>query len=468
MKEQYEVKRLDGPVDWTVEVPGSKSMTNRALLMAALSEGEVKLDGVLFSDDSRHFLESLVSLGFTVDINEPEKTVTVLGWGGNIPKKQAVINVGSAGTAARFLTAMLGFSDGEYTIEASEQMKKRPMQELFSLLTGVGAKISYLETEGHLPVKICGRRNPKVGGEHVIAENGNHVLQNDETDQPQADTKQDAGIGQLHENPLQLSLDISKSTQFLSALLLIAPMVQQGLDIRITSEKTDGSYIRITRKMLADAGVEVKYDGRDYRIDPKAVYQKKHYQIEPDVSAACYFYAAAAITGGRALVKHVHKDNSQGDMKFLDVLTQMGCTVTEKTDGIEVTGPAEGTLKGIEIDMNDFSDQALTLAAMAPFCNSDVHITHIGHIRGQECDRLHAMSEELTKRGIICTEETDAITIKPGTPSPGIISTYEDHRVAMSFALLGLKVDGIVIDNPSCCRKTFENYFDLLDQLSYM
>ena len=466
MKEQYEVKRPDGPVDWTVEVPGSKSMTNRALLMAALSEGEVKLEGVLFSDDSRHFLESLVSLGFTVDINEQEKTVTVLGCGGNIPKKHAVINVGSAGTAARFLTAMLGFSDGKYTIEASEQMKKRPMQELFSLLTGVGAKITYLETEGHLPVQICGRRNPKVGGEHVIAENGNHVLQNDETVQTQADTKQDAGIGQLHENPLQLSLDISKSTQFLSALLLISPMIPQGLDIHITSEKTDGSYIRITRKMLADAGVEVKYGGKNYRIDPKAIYQKKHYQIEPDVSAACYFYAAAAITGGRALVKHVHKGNSQGDMKFLDVLTQMGCTVTEKTDGIEVTGPAEGILKGIEIDMNDFSDQALTLAAMAPFCNSDVHITNIGHIRGQECDRLHAMSEELTKRGITCTEEPDAITIKPGTPSPGIVSTYEDHRVAMSFALLGLKVDGIVIDNPSCCRKTFENYFDLLDQLS--
>lgn len=466
MKEQYEVKRLDRPVDWTVEVPGSKSMTNRALLMAALSEGEVKLEGVLFSDDSRHFLESLVSLGFTVDINEQEKTVIVLGCGGNIPKKQAVINVGSAGTAARFLTAMLGFSDGEYTIEASEQMKKRPMQELFSLLTGVGTKITYLETEGHLPVKICGRRNPKVGGEHVIAENGNHVLQNDETVQTQADTKQDAGIGQLHENPLQLSLDISKSTQFLSALLLISPMIPQGLDIHITSEKTDGSYIRITRKMLADAGVEVKYDGKNYRIDPKAAYQKKHYQIEPDVSAACYFYAAAAITGGRALVKHVHKDNSQGDMKFLDVLARMGCTVTEKADGIEVTGPAEDTLKGIEIDMNDFSDQALTLAAIAPFCNSDVHITHIGHIRGQECDRLHAMSEELTKRGITCTEEPDAITIKPGTPSPGIVSTYEDHRVAMSFALLGLKTDGIIIDNPSCCRKTFENYFDLLDQLS--
>ena len=417
-----------------VTVPGSKSITNRALLLAALAKGTTTLQGVLFSDDSRVFMEALKSLGYTLSIQEEEKCVQITSPGEKIPLAQASVYVGSAGTAARFLTAMLGFSDGEYTIEASEQMKKRPMQELFSLLTGVGANITYLETEGHLPVKICGRRNPKAGA-----------------DQSKADG-----------NPL----DISKSTQFLSALLLISPMIPQGLDIHITSEKTDGSYIRITRKMLADAGVEVKYDGKNYRIDPNAVYQKKHYQIEPDVSAACYFYAAAAITGGRALVKHVHKDNSQGDMKFLDVLARMGCTVTEKADGIEVTGPAEDTLKGIEIDMNDFSDQALTLAAIAPFCNSDVHITHIGHIRGQECDRLHAMSEELTKRGITCTEEPDAITIKPGTPFPGIVSTYEDHRVAMSFALLGLKVDGIVIDNPSCCRKTFENYFDLLDQLS--
>ena len=294
--EQYPVRKIEKPIDWCVTVPGSKSMTNRALLMAALSDGTVTLDGVLFSDDSRHFISSLTALGFDVLVEEEKRRVTVKGEGGTIPKKEAEIDVGSAGTAARFLTAMLGMSDGSYVIQASGQMKKRPMQELFSLLTGVGANITYLETEGHLPVKICGRRNPKAGA-----------------DQSKADG-----------NPLQLPLDISKSTQFLSALLLISPMIPQGLDIHITSEKTDGSYIRITRKMLADAGVEVKYDGKNYRIDPNAVYQKKHYQIEPDVSAACYFYAAAAITGGRALVKHVHKDNSQGDMKFLDVLARMG------------------------------------------------------------------------------------------------------------------------------------------------
>ena len=438
MKEQYEVKRLDRPVDWTVDVPGSKSMTNRALLMAALSDGEVKLEGVLFSDDSRHFLESLVSLGFMVDINESEKAVTVLGCGGNIPKKQAVINVGSAGTAARFLTAMLGFSDGEYTIEASEQMKKRPMQELFSLLTGVGANITYLETEGHLPVKICGRRNPKAGA-----------------DQSKADG-----------NPLQLSLDISKSTQFLSALLLISPMIPQGLDIHITSEKTDGSYIRITRKMLADAGVEVKYGGKNYRIDSKAVYQKKHYQIEPDVSAACYFYAAAAITGGRALVKHVHPDNSQGDMKFLQVLEQMGCQLSWGEKGLVLTGPEPGHLKGIEVDMSDFSDQTLTLAAIAPYADSPVHIRNVGHIRGQECDRLHAIYENLGRMNVRCEEYEDGVKIYPGMPQPAEIETYQDHRVAMAFAVTGVRADGIVISDPMCCRKTFENYFEVLDDLT--
>ena len=427
---QYKVRKLNKPINCVVEVPGSKSITNRALLMAALSNGECRLNGVLFSDDSRYFLTSLISLGYIIQVNEVEKYVIIEGHGGDLPRKEGTINVGSAGTAARFLTAMLGLSDGKYTIEASEQMKKRPMLPLFEALTDMGADFKFLEKKGHLPVEVTGAA---FGGKKPKAE---------------------------------VSIDISESTQFLSALMMTAPMLESGLKINITSKKTDGSYIRITSNMMRQFGCEVDHEGAEYVIPADDSYVAGSYQIEPDVSAACYFYAAAAITGGRALVKHVHPDNSQGDMKFLDVLTQMGCTVTEKTDGIEVTGPAEGQLKGIDIDMNDFSDQALTLAAIAPFCNSDVHITHIGHIRGQECDRLHAMSEELTKRGIICTEEPDAITIKPGTPAPGIISTYEDHRVAMSFALLGLKVDGIVIDNPSCCRKTFENYFELLDVLS--
>ena len=427
MTEQYHVKKIDQPIQWNIEVPGSKSMTNRALLMAALTDGRVELEGVLFSDDSRYFLSSLQSLGFEVEIKETEKKVCLVGLNGVIPKKKAEIYVGSAGTAARFLTAMLGLSEGTYTIQASEQMKKRPMKPLFELLGRMGAEITYLEKEGHLPVRIRGC--------HCVGKK-------------------------------ELELDISSSTQFLSAMLLVSPMMKQGLVIHITSEKTDGSYVRITRKMLEEAGVSVTFDGRNYETKAGASYQKKHYIIEPDVSAACYFYAAAAITGGSALVKNVHSDNSQGDMKFLEVLREMGCAIEEHAEGIKVTGPKPGELKGITVNMNDFSDQALTLAAIAPYAASKVRITGIGHIRKQESDRLSAMATELGRMGICCEEEASAITIFPGQPKGALIETYDDHRVAMAFSLSGLRADGVVIDHPECCKKTFEEYFTVLDRLT--
>ena len=252
----------------------------------------------------------------------------------------------------------------------------------------------------------------------------------------------------------------------MSAMLLVSPMMKQGLVIHITSEKTDGSYVRITRKMLEEAGVSVTFDGRNYETKAGASYQKKHYIIEPDVSAACYFYAAAAITGGSALVKNVHSDNSQGDMKFLEVLREMGCAIEEHAEGIKVTGPKPGELKGITVNMNDFSDQALTLAAIAPYAASKVRITGIGHIRKQESDRLSAMATELGRMGICCEEEASAITIFPGQPKGALIETYDDHRVAMAFSLSGLRADGVVINHPECCKKTFEEYFTVLDRLT--
>ena len=431
MTEQYQVKKVGGPIDWTVSVPGSKSMTNRALLLAALSDGTVEVDGVLFSDDSRHFLGALEALGFSMHVDERKRRVSITGCSGHIPRNTAEIDVGSAGTAARFLTAMLGLSDGVYTIRASEQMKKRPMQPLFALLQELGAEITFLEKENHLPVRIRGC----------------------------------ADGGKEGASPTGVSLDISQSTQFLSALLLVSPMFRQGLHVHIVSEKTDGSYIRITRNMMEEFGVPVSYTGRDYIVMPDAGYHRERYTVEPDMSAACYFYAAAAVTGGRALVRHVHADNTQGDYRFLEVLRAMGCAVREEPDGIAVEGPKGGALHGIDVDMNDFSDQALTLAAIAPFADGEVHIRNIGHIRGQECDRIHAIVTELSRLGILCREETDAVTVYPGSPGGGVVRTYEDHRVAMAFSLIGLRADGIVIDNPGCCKKTFEEYFEILDRL---
>ena len=426
---QYKVKRVDHQLNCTIQVPGSKSITNRALLMASLSEGVCRLEGVLFSDDSRHFLTSLIALGYVIQVNEVEKYVVINGHGRDIPKKEATINVGSAGTAARFLTAMLALSDGAYTIEASEQMKKRPMLPLFEALESLGAEFEFLEKPGHLPVHVKG-----------AAHNGKIPVR-------------------------EVSIDISESTQFLSALMMAAPMLADGLKINITSKKTEGSYIRITSKMMDNFGCKVNHENNIYEISAGAQYYPATYQIEPDVSAACYFYAAAAILGGHVIVKNVHSNSMQGDIKFLDVLKQMGCVVTEEREGFCVTGPKDGEFTGVDIDMNDFSDQTMTLAAIAPFAKTPTYIRNIGHIRLQESDRIKAIVTELTKLGIKVEEEEAAIRIYPGTIKPGEVTTYDDHRLAMAFALIGLKTDGIIIDDYECCRKTFENYFDVLEML---
>ena len=425
---QYKVKKLDHPIHCTVEVPGSKSITNRALLMAALSQGECTLKGVWFSDDSRHFLLSLIALGYIIEVNEVERYVIIHGHGRDIPKKRATINVGSAGTAARFLTAMLALSDGEYTIEASEQMKKRPMLPLFEALQSMGAEIEFLEKDGHLPVNVKGAA---YGGKKPQ----NHV-----------------------------SISISESTQFLSALMMTSPMLEEGIHVHITSNKTEGSYVRITAKMMEQFGCVVDHKGAEYVVPAGSGYYPQTYYIEPDVSAACYFYAAAALTGGTAIVKGVHSNSMQGDLKFIDVLKQMGCAVTEEREGICVSGPKDGEYCGVDVDMNDFSDQSMTLAAIAPFAKTTTVIKNIEHIRLQESDRIEAMVNELNNLGVDVKEGRDRIEISPANVKPGVVDTYNDHRMAMSFALIGLRVDGIIIDNYECCCKTFENYFEVLEK----
>ena len=431
MNENYKVHTVSAPINWTVTVPGSKSMTNRALLMASLADGKTTLNGVLFSDDSRYFLGALQALGFAVECQEAQKQVTITGLNGMLPASEGEIYVGSAGTAARFLTALLAVAEGTFTIQASEQMKRRPMKPLFDVLVAMGAKISYLENKGHLPIQITG-----IGGRKAMDE------------------------------VCRVTLDISESTQFLSALLLVSPMIKQGLSIEITSARKDGSYIRITRKMMENFGAETVFDGTHYEIPQNSSYKAGTYQIEPDISAACYFYAAAALTGGRALVKNVTWDCMQGDLQFLKVLEQMGCTVMETAQGIAVCGAKGGQLKKITVDMKEFSDQTMTLAAIAPFAEDTVRIENVGHIRLQESDRIHAIVTELSRLGVTCTEEEDAITIQPQIPTAGIVQTYDDHRMAMAFALIGLRVQGIEIANPMCCRKTFEEYFAVLESLT--
>lgn len=426
--EQYRVNPVKDKIEGVFDfVPGSKSITNRALLICALAEGTSVLNGTLFSDDSRYFLKALQDLGFEVRIEEEKKQVVVKGENGKIPNKTGKIYVGSAGTAARFLSAMCGLSDGVYEIQASPQMEKRPMKPLFEALEQLGADITYLKEPYFLPVII-------------------------------------EGAGKLQRGRKEVSLDISKSTQFLSAFLMTSVMCKEGLKLNITSEKKIGSYIKITMDMMKDFGVTAEFDGEQYVIEENASYQAKQYQIEPDVSAACYFWAMAALTNGCVTIKNIHKNSMQGDMMFLDVLEQMGCKVSDTREGVKVEGASR--LKGVKVDMNNFSDQALTLAALAVFADGPTRMEHIGHIRLQESDRLKAIAMELGRMGIKTEEEEDAITIYPGEVTPAVIKTYEDHRVAMAFSLVGLKKEGIIIEDPLCCKKTFEEYFLILDKLT--
>lgn len=425
--EKYRVKPLIGSHPIAVKVPGSKSITNRALMLAALGNKTCVLHGVLFSDDSRAFLSCLKELGFDIEIEEEAGEVTIVGRGGEIPNKNAAINVRSAGTAARFLTVMLAFAGGHYTLYSSEQMKKRPMEPLLTELRKAGVSITCLEKEGHFPFTIT------------------------------------SGKADIRE----ITIDTNISSQFASALLMAATLLPHGLSLHMEGERSSGAYILMTLSMLEQFGIHAVKNGADCYLAPGQSYGIEAYEIEPDMSAACYFYAMAAILNRKVTVQGTHEASSlQGDKKFLNVLRELGCQVEDSKEGVTVTGVPR--YNGISVDMKDFSDQALTMAVVAAFGDTPTRIKNIGHIRMQESDRIAAMITELNRMGVGCQElpEKDGVEILPSPIQPAEIETYEDHRVAMAFTLAGLRSEGIVIKNPLCCGKTFENYFDVIDRIT--
>jgi 3-phosphoshikimate 1-carboxyvinyltransferase len=435
LPEIYRVPVIRDPHPIAVHVPGSKSITNRALLIAALSDGTSTLSGVLFSDDSRNFLKALIDLGFVVEIDEPSATVAITGCGGKIPNAEASIYVGSAGTAARFLTAFLGLSEGRYRIDASEQMKKRPMKELLDALTEMGAEITYEEEPYHFPFVIG---NPGW---------------------------------KTHE----VTVDVEKSSQFLSALLIASVLSDADFTIHVTGNH-GMAYVDMTVAMMEQFGVTVRRDlsgtsaiagdaSDIFTIASDAAYRSRDYAVEPDLSGACYFYAMAPLLQVPAKVYGVRRDSLQGDIRFLNVLTSMGCLTKEEEDGI-VLLPPKKMLRGGKWDLSAFSDQALTLAAIAPFAEDTVIIQKIGHIRFQECDRMNAIVCNLTAMGIDCRIQEDSIVIHPGKPHGCQIETFEDHRVAMAFTVPGLVTEDVFIKNPACCRKTFENFYDIINEIT--
>ncbi len=257
----------------------------------------------------------------------------------------------------------------------------------------------------------------------------------------------------------------------MSAILLNKVFYVEDTYIHLTGKRDARSYVEITRKMMREFGNDVKQISKDtYDLGLECMYTPNDYHIEPDVSAACYFYGMAAISGGIARVANVHLDSMQGDIKFLYVLQNMGCSVEDTKKGVVVTGPAPGELKGVSVDMSDFSDQTMTLAVVAAFANSPTEISNVGHIRHQESDRIHGTVTELKKIGVDCDETKDGLIIRPGDLSsyakgPVEIDTYEDHRMAMAFAMAGTRIPGITIKDPQCCKKTFEDYFKVLTEL---
>lgn len=419
-----EIQPLRKPVDATIEVPGSKSYTNRALLVAALANGRSTLTGALFSDDTRYMCNALRKLGVQLEADEAQATFRVNGNGGNIPVAAAELYIGNSGTTARSLVSYVSLGHGEFVIDGDEPMQRsRPISDLLNALTQIGVAARSQFDNGHLPVIV--QANGLKGG--------------------------------------KTRLDASKSSQFLTSLLLIAPFAKNDMEIEVVGTlKTP--YIDITTSVMEAFGVTPVNDNyRRFRVAGKQSYQPCEYQIEPDASSASYFFAAAALTGGRVKVKHLHLNSAQGDVQFVRVLEEMGCHVSADTDGIEVCGPER--LRGVDVDMNALSDTALTLAAIAPFADSKSIIRNIEHTRWQETDRIHAMVAELRKLGVPVVEHRDGVEIMPAPIVPAAINTYRDHRVAMAFSLIGLKVPGIHIRDPGCVSKTFPHFFEVLQGL---
>lgn len=466
LEQEYTIKKITAPHPIEVEVPGSKSITNRALLLASLAEGTSRLEGILFSDDSRHFLRALQDLGFEVDIDEENRRAVIVGMGGKIPKQSAAVDVGSAGTAARFLTAFLALSEGEYQLNASEQMKKRPMRELIEALEQLGTHFSFREEPYHFPFTVRGRQAGEQGAASVSAKGGQGTA------------------SACYDGKIETTIDVEKSSQFLSALLIASVLFDRDFTVHVRGSH-GMAYVDMTIQMMEQFGLLVEKIPDGYYIPAAASYRAQNYRIEPDVSAACYFYAAGAVLGVPAKVRNVHFKSLQGDVRFLEVLGEMGCTLNDGADGIRlVPWNGGGTQAGkmmcrlhIPDDRKEgwslasFSDQALTLAAIAPFADAPVVVGRIAHIRYQECDRMNAILTNLRAMGVSCEETDGGIRIDPvqsclqggENPHGARIATYEDHRVAMAFSIPGLVVGNQVIENPACCRKTFEDFFEVLE-----
>ncbi|MCM2677150.1 3-phosphoshikimate 1-carboxyvinyltransferase [Alkalicoccobacillus plakortidis] len=415
------ISPLEKSIHRDIRIPGSKSFTNRALIIAAMAEGPSILSGILRSDDSYWCIDTLNKLGIETKVDGD--TIEINGCAGDWPIKQANLYIGAAGTTARFLPGTLAAANsGEWFVEASERMSQRPVELLLEGLRTLGASI---ESEGYYPLKIKGQG--------------------------------------LKGGPVTISG--KQSSQFISGLLMASPYAENEVTVTIPDYIVQHAYVKITIDLMKRFGVKVEAnDELTTMVIPPSVYKGQKLDLEADASTASYFFALAALTNSRIKVTNLNMKTNQPDIFMVDLYEKMGCTVTRGDSFIEVIG-TDQLLGGFDISMKEMSDQTLTIAALAPFASGPITLRDVEHIRHHESDRISAICTELTKLGIKVEEFADGLTIYPGTPKPAVLDSYDDHRVAMSLALVGLKVPGITIHDPGCVSKTCPTYFDLLKDL---
>jgi 3-phosphoshikimate 1-carboxyvinyltransferase len=417
------VTPLTRPIDAVVKVPGSKSLTNRALACAALADGESELVGALEADDTLAMVDGLQALGVEVLAHWDDSLVDVQGCAGRPPSQLALVNARLSGTTSRFLLPIAALGTGTTRVDGDHGLRVRPMGDVVSAIRALGASATEVGAPGHLPIQIHG--GPLAGG--------------------------------------AVELPGDTSSQFLSGLLLAGPAMRTGLQVRVTTELVSRPYVDMTIAVMAAFGAHVEQPGPDRWIVEPGRYLGTTYHIEPDASAASYAFAAAAIVGGTVTVEGLGTDSLQGDLAFVDLLERMGVTVDRQTDRTTVTGT--GRLQGIEADLSQLSDVAQTLAVVAAFADGPTRVRGIGFIRGKETDRVGNVVAELRRAGVDAEEEQDGYVVRPSALHAATIDSHGDHRMAMAFALLGLRVPGIRIADPTCVAKTYPGYWSMLERL---
>ena len=402
-------------VSGTVTVPGSKSYTNRALLIAALADGVSRLEKPLVSDDTKFMIKALK--GFGIKVEEEPNVFTVSGKAGKLITPEEDIFVGNAGTAMRFLTTFAALAKGKVHLDGDERMRERPLADLLECLGQMGVKAIPVYHNGRPPIDIESEGVP--GGEVTLLGN--------------------------------------KSSQYLTSLLLSAPYFNNDTSILIEGDLTSKSYADITLDIMQTFGVTAENDSyQKFSVQAGQVYKPQTYKVEGDWSSASYFLAAAAVTGGEITLSGVNPDSVQGDAQFPAVLEKMGCKVKKTADTLQLTG---SSLKGITINMNNMPDAVQTLAVIALFAKGKTVIEGIGNLRIKETNRIEALAKELGRLGSEVQAGEDFLVIKPGEHRGAEIETYNDHRMAMSFAVAGLKIPGVKIKNPKCVEKSFPDFF---------